>query len=84
VLIAIRMFADFIRGTAVDVWCDNQAAVSILNSGKGKDPVLQAVARKGHTAPPHTRLLNFLLGLVLRLLRRSFSFYFSVHVVVLY
>jgi hypothetical protein len=39
------MFADFIRGAVVDVWCDNKAAVSILNSGRGKDPVLQAVAR---------------------------------------
>jgi hypothetical protein len=45
VLVAIRNFAKIIAGSEINIWCDNQAAVSILNSGRGKDPVLQAIAR---------------------------------------
>jgi hypothetical protein len=28
----------------VTVWCDNTVAVSILNSGRGTDPILQSIA----------------------------------------
>jgi inosine-uridine nucleoside N-ribohydrolase len=45
VLVAIRNFAKVIPGSEINIWWDNQAAVSIFNSGGGKDPVLQAIAR---------------------------------------
>jgi hypothetical protein len=44
VLVAIRSIAFILAGRAVTVWCDNQAAVSILCSGRGSDPVLHSVA----------------------------------------
>jgi hypothetical protein len=45
VMVAIRNFAKLIAGSEINIWCDNQAAVSILNSGRAKDPILQAIAR---------------------------------------
>jgi hypothetical protein len=45
VLVAIHSFAFILAGRAVTVWCDNQAAVNILCSGRGSDPVLHTVAR---------------------------------------
>jgi hypothetical protein len=45
VLIAIRTFASFVAGRAVNIWCDNQAAVNLLNSGRGSDPLLHSIAR---------------------------------------
>jgi hypothetical protein len=45
VLVAICSFAIFIASSEINIWCDNQAAVSILNSGRGEDPVLQAIGR---------------------------------------
>jgi hypothetical protein len=45
VLMAIRFFAFILAGRTVTVWCDNQAAVSILCSSRGSVPVLHSVAR---------------------------------------
>jgi hypothetical protein len=44
-LIAIRTFASFVAGRSVNIWCDNQAAVNLLNSGRGSDFLLQTLAR---------------------------------------
>jgi hypothetical protein len=45
VLFALRTWAHLFKGTAVRVFCDNSAAVSIFNTARGADPVLQAIAR---------------------------------------
>jgi hypothetical protein len=45
VLVAMRIFSKFLGGRIINVWCDNQAAVNILNSGRGADPILHAIAR---------------------------------------
>jgi hypothetical protein len=45
VLIALRTFASFVVGRSVNIWCDNQAAVNLLSSGRGSDPLLHAIAR---------------------------------------
>jgi hypothetical protein len=45
VLVALRIFSPFLHAHNVTVWCDNTVAVSILNSGRGTDPILQSIAR---------------------------------------
>jgi hypothetical protein len=45
VLVALRIFSPFLHAHNVMVWCDNTVAVSILNSGRGTDPILQSIAR---------------------------------------
>jgi hypothetical protein len=45
ILVALRTFAPFLAHHNVTIWCDNSVAVSILNSGRGTDPVLQSIAR---------------------------------------
>jgi hypothetical protein len=45
VLVAIDSFAFILAGRAVTVCCDNQAAVCILCTSRGPNPVLHSVAR---------------------------------------
>jgi hypothetical protein len=45
ILVALRTFSNFIRGKNVTIWCDNQVAINILNSGRGVDPILQTISR---------------------------------------
>jgi hypothetical protein len=45
ILVAVRTFAGFISGSIVNVWCDNQAAVNLLTSGRRRDPILHSIAR---------------------------------------
>jgi hypothetical protein len=44
ILVAIRTFSHFIKGKNVTIWCDSQVSVSILNSGRGRDEILQSIA----------------------------------------
>jgi hypothetical protein len=45
VLVALRTWANKFRHRTVLVWCNNAAAVSILQTSKGSDKILQAIAR---------------------------------------
>jgi hypothetical protein len=45
ILVALRVFSGLIKGRSIIVWCDNAGAVAMLNSGRGKDPLLQCIAR---------------------------------------
>jgi hypothetical protein len=45
ILVALRTFSNFIQGKNVTIWCDNQVAINILNSGRGVDPILQNISR---------------------------------------
>ena len=45
ILLAIRLWASQFYGKCLHVYCDNSAVVSILNTGRGQDPLLLAMAR---------------------------------------
>jgi hypothetical protein len=45
ILVALCTFAPFLAHYQVTIWCDNTVAVSILNSGRGIDPLLHTIAR---------------------------------------
>jgi hypothetical protein len=45
ILLALRVFSSFVQRRQVTIWCDNNAAVSVLSSGRGVDPLLQCIAR---------------------------------------
>ena len=45
ILVALRLFATFWSWKPILVRCDNQAVVSILNTGKTRDPFWAACAR---------------------------------------
>ena len=45
ILVAIRLFASLWHRKSILIRCDNAAAVSVLNTGKARDPFLAAVAR---------------------------------------
>jgi hypothetical protein len=45
ILVALRTFLPIIQGKLITIWCDNQVAINILNSGRGVDPILQIIAR---------------------------------------
>jgi hypothetical protein len=45
ILVAIHVFSSSHSGKLVHIWCDSKVAVSVLNSGRGADPILQSVAR---------------------------------------
>jgi hypothetical protein len=45
ILVALRTFSHLISGNYVTIWCDNKVATSILNSGRGVDPILNSIAR---------------------------------------
>ena len=45
VLVAVRVWANEWRGKTIVIACDNQAVVSVINTGKTKDVVLATIAR---------------------------------------
>jgi hypothetical protein len=45
ILVALCTFSQFIKGRKIIIWCDNKVAVSVLNSGRGVDPILQTISR---------------------------------------
>ena len=45
ILVAICIFASLWHRKSILIKCDNAAAVSVLNTGKARDPFLAAVAR---------------------------------------
>ncbi len=45
ILVALRIWAPFWQGMQICIHCDNEAVVSSLNSGRGRDPYLLAVSR---------------------------------------
>ena len=45
VLVAVRVWANQWKGKTIVIACDNQAVVSVINTGKTKDVVLAAIAR---------------------------------------
>jgi hypothetical protein len=44
VFVDLQVFADFIKGQRVMIWCDSWVAVVILHSGRGHDPLLHSIA----------------------------------------
>jgi hypothetical protein len=44
-LVALRVWAKFIRGKSVAMWCDNAVSVSVCTTAIGCDPVLNAIVR---------------------------------------
>ena len=45
VLIALRLWADRLRGKRVTIYCDNAAVVSVIGTGKSRDLFLAAITR---------------------------------------
>ena len=45
VLVAVRVWANQWKGKTIVIACDNQAVVTVINTGKTKDVVLAAIAR---------------------------------------
>jgi hypothetical protein len=45
VLVALRVFSSFLSHQRVTLWCDSRVAVSVLQLGRGSDPVLHTIAR---------------------------------------
>ena len=45
ILVALKLFGQTWRGNRVLIKCDNEAVVSVLRSGKARDPFLGACAR---------------------------------------
>ena len=45
VLVVVRVWANQWKGKTIVIACDNQAVVSVINTGKTKDVVLAAIAR---------------------------------------
>jgi hypothetical protein len=45
VLVALKVFSPFLSHQRVTLWCDSGVAVSVLQSGRGSDPVLHTIAR---------------------------------------
>ena len=45
VLVALRLWGKHLKGKVVQIHCDNFAVVNVLNTGRGRDPYLLAVAR---------------------------------------
>jgi hypothetical protein len=45
ILVALRTFSSFIQGKNITIFCDNQVATNILNSGRGVDPILNTISR---------------------------------------
>jgi hypothetical protein len=44
-LVTLRVWAKFIRGKSVAIWCDNAVSVSVCTTARGRDPVLNAIVR---------------------------------------
>ena len=45
VLVAVRVWANQWKGKTIVIACDNQAVVTVINTGKTKDVVLAAIAQ---------------------------------------
>jgi hypothetical protein len=45
IFVALKVFSSFLSHQRVTVWCDSRMAMSVLQSGRGSDPVLHTVAR---------------------------------------
>jgi hypothetical protein len=45
IFVALQVFSAHLRGQAITIWSDSQVAVSILQSGRGSDPVLHTISR---------------------------------------
>jgi hypothetical protein len=45
IFVALQVFADLLQGRLLTIWCDSRVAVSVLQAGRGQDPVLHAIAR---------------------------------------
>ena len=45
-IVAIKVWKDSFRGLRVGVKCDNEATVLVINSGKSRDPFMQACLRE--------------------------------------
>jgi hypothetical protein len=45
IIVAIRTWGNQFRGRNVRVWCDNVAAVAVMNNGRGSNNVMQCIAR---------------------------------------
>jgi hypothetical protein len=45
ILVSLRVWAKFIRGKFVAVWCYNAGSVSICTTARGRDSVLNAIVR---------------------------------------
>ena len=44
ILVAIRTWGEAWAGTTVRIHCDNQAVVSVLNTGRTRDIILAAIS----------------------------------------
>ena len=62
ILVAVRVWAKNWEKKCVKVFCDNQALVTILNSGRTRDPFLAAVTRNifmvAATSDIHLKILH--------------------------
>ncbi len=45
-VVAIKVFALHLKGTRIRAFCDNMATVEVINSGKVRDPFMQACLRE--------------------------------------
>ena len=54
ILLALRLWTSEFNSKCLHVYCDNSAVVSILNTGKGLDPLLLAMARNIWLLASHT------------------------------
>ena len=45
ILVALRAFGNSLAGQRLVINCDNDASVSVLNTGAGRDPTLMSIAR---------------------------------------
>jgi hypothetical protein len=45
IVVALRVWASEFKNEVVRVWCDNAVAVTVLNLGRGCDPIMQSIAR---------------------------------------
>jgi hypothetical protein len=45
IIAALKVWGNNFKGRNVRVWCDNIAAVAVLNNSKGQDPGMQCIAR---------------------------------------
>jgi hypothetical protein len=45
IVVALRTWGEAFRGRNVRVWCDNTAAVAVMNNGRGANDMMQSIAR---------------------------------------
>jgi hypothetical protein len=44
VFVALQVFSHLVQGQLVTIWCDSRVAVSVLQEGRGQDPILHTIA----------------------------------------